>query len=630
MEGGEAASTSSRGGLRDVDGCANELYGLLWKRDPKGDSCPGLHVQETVVFGASGRVEAWYFTSKKTSQILKKHSRHCTAECVLEEWSKEMRRGSRSPTDCVACLLYPSSSEGLGAGSPQGGAAPGPHLSSDVWTNVEFLDWFQAEALLSQGKIPSFAVLQKAASRGAGEAHHSVICATWSPSLCLVERRTNCNKMDDTQVPLHERMTTFEGRESCRVSTSAPLSGTKVAELVQGTCRSIVEHVREVSNGEQDIVRLVAYFKVEANFQVSFLWSSSLRLKHRIPDGAASPSGGAGDRGTSSADGVASGTAPIAPPRALFASLCVNLDPNVRVLRGTTPSRRQGKRVWRMGNFSCPSCAKTFDHRERCEVMYKTVICHHERHLGGGGRRSGAPGGLAGVPPVLAETEGPSLDLKRYAAVADNPAFLYKVCHMCVDCCLEYTSTALEDLGTANPGSTMVGMTKEYSGPELETYNILSIMVDAPADGAGRGEEEDKRRRPQSASVAQEKGRHGDGRAKVLRARPNSALARRKVDQGRLAKAEQGGGALEPRERENLARERKIWSAIRDHQGEGAKEEGGLGLLEEWKDEESDRGSEGEGPDGFLGADSSDIPLDRFMKINDLTAEELDYLRTVL
>ena len=55
-----------------------------------------------------------------------------------------------------------------------------------------------------------------------------------------------------------------------------------------------------------------------------------------------------------------------------------------------------------------------------------------------------------------------------------------------------------------------------------------------------------------------------------------------------------------------------------------------LGLLEEWKDEESDRGSEGEGPDGFLGADSSDIPLDRFMKINDLTAEELDYLRTVL
>ena len=77
-------------------------------------------------------------------------------------------------------------------------------------------------------------------------------------------------------------MITFEGSESYRLSASSPLSGTKVAELVQGACNSIVEHVGEVSDGKYKIVRLVAYFKVDSNFRVSLLWCSSSCLRSAV------------------------------------------------------------------------------------------------------------------------------------------------------------------------------------------------------------------------------------------------------------------------------------------------------------------------------------------------------------
>ncbi|QDZ19469.1 hypothetical protein A3770_03p19870 [Chloropicon primus] len=601
MEGGErggagCATTSGKGNLlQDVDGCCRELYGLLRERNVLGESCPGVHLQDTVVFGAEGEVEAWYFTSAKKKrrqggavgdqggQLLKKHSRHCTGQRILEEWSKDVRKGSRSPTDCAAYLLYPDSS-GL----------PGPHLDQETGTNLEFLDWFQAEAFLHKGEFPKYGVLQRAAGGSRErEARNSVICVTWSPKLCLVERRTNCNRVDDTQVPLHERMITFEGRESFRLSTSAPLSGTKVAELVQGACKSIVDHVGAVTRREQNIVRLVAYFKVESSLRVSLLWCSSLRLLHRVP----------GSPG-------------------LFASLRVNLDPNIRVKRGTIASRRQGRRVWRIGDFECPSCSKVFEKRERCEVMYKTIIAHHEKESGGQANESRT------VPDVLARTEGPSLNAKKFADVASNPAFLYKTCYMCVDCCLDYTSTALEDLSAANPASMMVGMTGEFSGPELQSYNILNLMMEEEGllgEHQGEGEADKAkacRGRPLSASQAQSKSKGGDKGKKVLRSRPNSAAIRR------LSQPKTNREALGSR---GTARENNLIVGAEPKAGKIAWDSGQGGkvafsydnFLEELGAEE-ERGSE------TLDPASSDIPMDRFMKINNLTEEELEYLKTVL
>ena len=596
-------------GLRDADGCAPELYRLLWERNAKGETCPGIHLPDTILFGDKRKSKRkgnkkkkkkqewesdwesdweWYFTSKKTNQILRKHSRHCTREHVLEDWSKELRKGQRSPTDCVACLFEPS-------------GETGPHLSPDKWTTVEFFDWFGTEAFLGRDGVPKNGFIQKVVRNK--EQHNSVICATWSPNLCLVERRTNCNRIDDSQTPLHERMITFEGNESFRLSSSTPLSGTKVAELVQRACESIVEHVKEVSSLAYKIVRLVAYFKVDSSFQVSLLWCSSLRLEHRIPRGVISNS----KDESLNAEGSASGC--------MLASLSVNLDPNVRVKRGTTLSRKQGRRILRSGDFTCPSCKESFESREKCEVMYKTVIAHFEKHLAGRNKEA--------VPCVLVETEGPSLSWKRYVDVVGNPAFLYKVCYMCISCCLNYTSTALEDLSTANPASTMVGITGEFSEPELESYNIVNVMMNDSMKAGEKG-----RSRPQSASAVQSRrgAREETARRKdkILQNRPNSASAAKLTKRSPLKKKEDFELEAAPLDENTGVKSGRIAFGERDdgNQTHHDAQLSSASFLDNINLEESE--SE------FVATSCDDIPMEKIMKINDLTAEELEYLKAVL
>ena len=117
-------------------------------------------------------------------------------------------------------------------------------------------------------------------------------------------------------------------------------------------------------------------------------------------------------------------------------------------------------------------------------------------------------------------------------------------------------------------------------------------------------------KRPQSASRAQAGPKRGGAGDRVLRARPNSAstktpLARKALGDNLVA--------AEPK------RSRDAWVE------EPAPEFSYDGFLEQLE-----AGEESEGEELVDTTCSGDIPMERFMKINNLTVEELEYLKTVL
>ena len=572
--------------LNDCDGVAPQVFRLLWERTTCGGvSCQGVHLNDTVVFDENGKIEAWYFYSTKAglkkknsdksdtrggskSRILRKHHKHLDGKRVFREWSRGVGRGKdgRSPTDCAAVLVYP--------GDRTKGARPGVHLAPEDKTSVEFLDWFQLERFLEGDDFPRFGVLQRWGPR---EPQNSVISAVWSPSLCLVERRTNCHRQDDTSVPLHRRMATFEGSSGYRLSQSTPLQGTKVAELVRRACGEIVAHVATVTGGSKRIVRLVAHFKVCAQTQrVTLLWCSCVRIRHKVV-----------------CEGVRGESDHLLP---MFASLKVNLDPNVHVVALSTRSRRLGKFVWRMGDFECPACLEPKAEGERCHVAYKHVIAWH------------ASSGCEGVvPEALRRAEGPALTEERFARVSQNPAFLFKTCGLCVECSLRVAEVAMEELSSQNPASTAVGMTAGMGGPaELKQYNILRLL--------GRDRERERERESARSGTRTERPRSATrtkrGESMVLRARSNSA---RRADRAKApavaAKPPPATPlALPTPPQDDLAFLAEDWES-------GDCVHSGSPILSSSVD--------------YVGAED-EVTLERISRVNNLTTEEYEYLRAVL
>ena len=124
---------------------------------------------------------------------------------------------------------------------------------------------------------PLPAVLQRfVAPRGASA---SVIRATWTPALCLLERRTNRHGLGDTRegVPMPQRCITFEATEADAVSE--PIHSGVLAERVRSAAASIVRHVAAVSHGAAVITRAVLHFQLGSDDALYFLYATSLRLQ---------------------------------------------------------------------------------------------------------------------------------------------------------------------------------------------------------------------------------------------------------------------------------------------------------------------------------------------------------------
>eukprot|EP00760_Papus_ankaliazontas_P022890 PhM_4_TR19064/c0_g1_i1/m.54619 len=106
----------------------------------------------------------------------------------------------------------------------------------------------------------------------------NVIQAVWSPNVCMVTKRSNIHRSNDTRVAMYDRCVTYDGpvHMSDEVAVAA-----HIKFQVRDLCKSIVEHVSIVE--ELKVQRLIAYFKVDEGGNLWLLYCGSLRCSTARP-----------------------------------------------------------------------------------------------------------------------------------------------------------------------------------------------------------------------------------------------------------------------------------------------------------------------------------------------------------
>ncbi|KAJ4461382.1 hypothetical protein PAPYR_2444 [Paratrimastix pyriformis] len=188
-------------------------------------------------------------------------------------------------SDIVALFISPST-------SPPDGADPDVSVSI-----VEYLDRAGLEHLLFQ-RVKVSGLLQSFIDP-AGE-YNSLVRATWSPQMCMVEKRTNRHKLEEAHIPAHIRAVTFDGPE--HQSELVPLTSLMLSSRVERLCRAIAAHVASVSWAETPVRSFVLNFKVgragharsrsrdlsrspshvDKHNRIWLLWASSFAMATRV------------------------------------------------------------------------------------------------------------------------------------------------------------------------------------------------------------------------------------------------------------------------------------------------------------------------------------------------------------
>lgn len=118
----------------------------------------------------------------------------------------------------------------------------------------------------------------------------------WTPKISMFSRKVNKKRIDDTGYSVYERMLTYDGPEiysesgilhfklvthslSSIYSGLVPVKSTGVADIMKDLIYKIQQHVYFISNKAMDITRAVAFFKLDRNKKVIFLFCTSMRLK---------------------------------------------------------------------------------------------------------------------------------------------------------------------------------------------------------------------------------------------------------------------------------------------------------------------------------------------------------------
>jgi len=104
---------------------------------------------------------------------------------------------------------------------------------------------------------------------------NEVIRVVWTPGVVLMERRQNRHNHTDRLVNLYDRFATYDGKpHNCR---SHEVRAQPTIDTLNDMCEVIRRHVQLVTR--QEIIRMVAFFKVDSSDRVWFLYMSSIRLE---------------------------------------------------------------------------------------------------------------------------------------------------------------------------------------------------------------------------------------------------------------------------------------------------------------------------------------------------------------
>ncbi|ETM47739.1 hypothetical protein L914_07611 [Phytophthora nicotianae] len=465
------------------DGLVENLFHYLWTTDDLGGG-PRVSVPPTVIYHGSQPV-AWYFTSRKSGRIKRKHRANLTAAHIEHSFTKR-----KAATDIVAYYLYLPKAENT---SPA-------------------IEYFDADALReflykrpeiphssSPGSQPAAGILQHfTLPKGA---RNSTLRAIWSPKLCLLERRVNVHAVHDARFTVYERGVTFEeGGGAEALSRPEPVRGSMLPGMVQQLCERVVDHVTRVSYHKFRIARMVLRLQVDSDDRLWLLWSSSLRLQP--PLAAITSDMPINEPSIRPLDIVSDAKVP------LFAFAQGSGGGQVSLSSTMNPELDEEPRP---GQTRCASCAQVVALRALLPTTYKAVLAHFQHVLkflrervneekqvaiewppdervvqqaGGVGfgilrylktvnasDDTNLPSASSGmkawqgreqlVPPVIRYMH-PTLRPEDFARHRQDPIFLHKTVGVCERCCLVYA-----DYATASLEANGLGIRTSASAPAL-------------------------------------------------------------------------------------------------------------------------------------------------------------------
>lgn len=385
------------------DGVVDSLFYFLWCKDEQNCG-PQINIPETIVYMYC-QPAYWYFTSSQSGKIMRKNRYNLTSKNIEKAFTK-----NRAAAGCDTVAYFISQGDGKGEKS-----------------TIEYFDAESLRKFLRKRPRCEKGILQKFIEpKGI---NNSMIRSIWSPKVCLLERRVNNRRIDDTRFDVYERMVTFEGNE-CN-SHTIPIKGGHLPTKVQKVNEAVVTHVAEVSFHKHKTSRMVLNFRVDPQSRLWLLWCSSIRL--------------AGDK-SKKGGGL------------------VNIELNVGVPKHVCLSAGNGysQPYTLHKDFKCPSCHRIVDKTRTYPIPYKTVISHFDQIMADfddGYIDIADPTGLGGktwsdiermsVPlemaPVITQLHK-KLALEDYKRYKHDPLFLYKTAQVCEECYLVYADVATFDV----------------------------------------------------------------------------------------------------------------------------------------------------------------------------------------
>uniref|UniRef100_A0A7S4C5V8 Uncharacterized protein n=1 Tax=Chrysotila carterae TaxID=13221 RepID=A0A7S4C5V8_CHRCT len=243
------------------------LYEELWRTHAE------ISIPDSLVW-KYGRLDHWYFTSTEQgsprlkrklsstvnkgdgmfSNVVHAFTKHLRLDRIEDEAERDSVAGQ-----VVACWI---------GGNPEKPCEV-RHLTAD--TLSDFLtNYGQKHGVLQRWLLPS---TQK---------HVQATRIEWSPHVVNMETRTNLNAIDDDNIPLAQRMATFEG--PCR-STRLLAVNNHLRREARAKAQLMASALDLIVAPEHHVSKLILTFVQDAAGKLLFSWCGCLRLLHK--DGGA-------------------------------------------------------------------------------------------------------------------------------------------------------------------------------------------------------------------------------------------------------------------------------------------------------------------------------------------------------
>lgn len=300
--------------LTHCDGVSDRFFHLLWNKDILNkDRSAQINIPQTVIY-RNYQATNWYFTDKY-GYVKKKKAKRLTQEKILEVFSR-----NPNASGIAAYFIYNVSKKQkenavsghydiIGKGGeyfyhharpsgPQPGKLYQPEDPKGMIGQksvIFYLDYPGLSTFFSvyhhslnlkvlQGKIErfltepnekwAFGVLQK--FEESFGTRNELIEVIWTKHLLITTRRKNKKPLFDKSFDIYERASTFDGPEAYS-EIVRPKEKSTIDEL-QSTLNTIVNHFEKVSYGTICLSFLQCYFKMTSAQELTFLWSTSVRL----------------------------------------------------------------------------------------------------------------------------------------------------------------------------------------------------------------------------------------------------------------------------------------------------------------------------------------------------------------